>query len=139
MTINEANNKLEKIDNDIEYWLKEKELELVKTLPKATDTTLERVNGGKRVDKFLKYAEAVEVRHIDEKLDKLYAQKRNLENYIEKELHRLNKYREVEQLIVYYKEQCLETYTWIQISQRVYMSPSQCKKIYKKFREKRDI
>lgn len=139
MTIKEANNKLEKIDNDIEYWLKEKEIELSKVLPKATDTTQERVSGGTRVDKFIKYAEALEVKQIDEKLDKLYAQKKNLEDYIEKELHRLNKYREVEQLIVYYKEQCTENYTWVQISQRVYYSPTQCRNIYRKWKKERDI
>ena len=129
MTIKEANNKLEKIDNDINYWLTEKEIELSKVLPKATDITQERVSGGTRVDKFMKYAEAMEVKQIDEKLDKLYAQKKNLEDYIEKELHRLNKYREVEQLIVYYKEQCTENYTWVQISQRVYYSKEQCQRI----------
>ena len=45
MTIKEANNKLEKIDNDIEYWLKEKEIELSNVLPKAVDITKERVAG----------------------------------------------------------------------------------------------
>lgn len=139
MTIKEANNKLEKIDNDINYWLAEKEIELSKVLPKATDIKQERVSGGTRVDKFLKYAEAMEVKQIDEKLDKLYAQKKNLEDYIEKELHRLNKYREVEQLIVYYKEQCTENYTWVQISQRVYYSKEQCQRIYKKWKKERSI
>ena len=98
MTIKEANNKLEKIDNDIEYWLKEKEIELSNVLPKAVDITKERVAGGKIEDRFFKYAEALENKKIDDKLDKLYAQKRNIEDYIEKELHRLGKYREVEQL-----------------------------------------
>lgn len=139
MTIKEANNKLEKIDNDIEYWLKEKELELGNVLPKAIDVTNERVNGGKRVDKFITYIEALENKQIDDKLDKLYAKKRNLENYIEKELHRLNKYREIEQLIIYYKEQCVENYTWEQISQRVHYSKAQCRNIYKKWKKQRNV
>lgn len=139
MTIKEANNKLEKIDNDIEYWLKEKELELGNVLPKAVDVTTERVNGGKRVDKFATYVEAIENKQIDDKLDKLYAKKRNLENYIEKELHRLNKYREIEQLIIYYKEQCVENYTWEQISQRVHYSKAQCRNIYKKWKKQRNV
>lgn len=139
MTIKEANNKLEKIDNDIEYWLKEKEIELSNVLPKAVDITKERVAGGKREDRFFKYAEALEHKKIDDKLDKLYAKKRNLEDFIEKELRRLKKYREVEQLIVYYKEQCLENYTWEQISQKVFYSKAQCKKIYQKWKGKRDV
>ena len=139
MTIKEANNKLEKIDNDIEYWLKEKEIELSNVLPKAVDITKERVVGGKREDRFFKYAEALEHKKIDDKLDKLYAQKRNIEDYIEKELHRLGKYREVEQLIVYYKEQSIENFTWNQIAQRVYYSKEQCQRIYKKWKKERSI
>lgn len=139
MTIKEAKNKLERVDNQIEYWLKEKELELGNVLPQAVNTTTERVNGGKRVDKFAAYAVALEDKEIDLNLDKLYAKKRNLEDFIEKELRRLKKYREVEQLIVYYKEQCLENYTWEQISQKVFYSKAQCKKIYQKWKGKRDV
>lgn len=137
MTIKEANNKLEKIDNDIEYYLNKKELEIAKIMPKATDTTKEIVNGGKRVDRYSKYV--IEIEEIDKELDILYADKKNLENYIEKELHRLGKYREVEQLIVYYKEQCLENYTWNQIAQRVYYSSAQCRNIYRKWKKERDV
>ena len=127
MTIKEAKNKLERVDNQIEYWLKEKELELGNVLPQAVNTSTERVNGGKRVDKFAAYVVALE------------AKKRNLEDFIEKELRREKKYREVEQLIVYYKEQCLENYTWEQISQKVFYSKAQCKKIYQKWKGKRDV
>lgn len=137
MTIKEANNRLEKIDNDIEYWLNEKELLIASVEPKSMDTTKESVSGGKRVDKFAKYV--IEIEPIDNKLDLLYGQKRNLEEYIEKELQRLGKYREVEQLIVYYKEQCLERYTWQQIAQRVYYSKEQCQRIYKKWKKERNI
>lgn len=139
MTIKEAKNKLEKVDNQIEYWLKEKELELGNVLPQAVNTTTERVNDGKRVDKFVAYAVALEDKEIDLNLDKLYAKKRNLEDFIEKELRRLKKYREVEQLIVYYKEQCLENYTWNQIAQKVFYSKEQCQRIYKKWKGKRDV
>lgn len=139
MTIKEANNKLEKIDNNIEYWLNEKDLLIGDILPKAVDTTTEKVNGGKRIDKFVSYVETLETKGIDDKLDKLYVEKRNLENYIGKELHRLNKYREVEQLIIYYKEQCLENYTWEQISRKVHYSKAQCRNIYKKWKKQRDV
>ena len=137
MTIKEANNKLEKIDNDIEYYLNKKELEIAKIMPKATDTTKEIVNGGKRVDRYSKYV--IEIDEIDKELDILYADKKNLENYIEKELHRLGKYREVEQLIVYYKEQCIEEYTWEEIGKKVYMHKDNCRKIYRKFKKGRNI
>lgn len=137
MTIKEANNKLEKIDNDIEYYLKEKENLLVKVEPKALDTTKEVVSGGKRADRFLNYT--IELETIDTLLDELYAKKKNLESYIEKELHRLNKYREVEQLIIYYKEQSLENLTWEEISRKVHYSKTQCRRIYQKWKGKREI
>lgn len=140
MTIKEANNKLEKIDNDINYWLNEKEIVLANIGPSAIDTTRESVIGGRRIDRFTNHViNDKDLIEIDKELDKLYAKKRNLENYIERELHRLGKYREVEQLIVYYKEQCLENLTWNQIAQKVHYSKEQCQRIYKKWKKVRNI
>ena len=137
MTLKEANNKLEKINNKINYYLNKKEQELAKTQPKAVKPKPIAVQGGKRVDRFAKYVISIE--EIDHELDKLYADKRILEEYIEKELQRLNKYSEVEQLIIYYKEQSLDNLTWYQISQKVHYSVRQCKRIYKNFTQKRNI
>ena len=137
MDLKQANNKIEKIDNEIEYWLKEKEIFFSNVLPKGTDTTKENVKGGTREDKFAKYVIKIEL--IDKKLDNLYAQKSNLERFVEKELRRLGKYREVEQLIIYYKEQCLENYTWEEISRKVFYSKTQCRNIYRKWKGKRSI
>ena len=138
MDLKEANSKLEKVDNDIEYYLKEKEILFGKTQPQAIDTTREIVSGGKRIERFAKYTESLEEKKINEKLDEKYEEKLNLENYITKELQRIKKYKEVEQLIIFYKEICLEDYTWVQISQKVHYSVAQCKKIYRKFKEKRE-
>ena len=137
MDLKQANNKLEKIDNQIEYWLEEKKIALEKTQPKSVDTTKEVVSGGSRVDRFVNYVITKE--KIDYKLDELYAEKTILESYIEKELHRLEKYREVEQLIIYYKEQCLEEYTWEEIGKKAYMSKDNCRKIYRKWKKQRYI
>lgn len=137
MDLKQANNKIEKIDNEIEYWLKEKEISLSNVLPKGTDTTKENVKGGTREDKFARYV--IKIEPIDKKLDNLYAQKSNLERFVEKELRRLGKYREVEQLIIYYKEQCLENYTWEEISRKVFYSKTQCRNIYRKWKGKRSI
>lgn len=139
MTIKEANSKLEKVDNDIEYWLQEKERLFIQTQPAAVNYEKEVVSGGKRVDRFLKYEISLEEKKINEELDKLYAEKIILENYIDKELKRLHKYSEIEQLIIYYKEQSFQRYTWQQISQKVHYSVIQCKRIYKRFKQKRDI
>ena len=138
MTILEANKKIEKIDNELEYWINKKELILQDTIyPPTPDSTVERTQGGKRVDKyrFLDYS----IDEIDPEIDRLYKEKKILEEYIEKELIRLGKYNEIEQLIVFYKEQTTENYTWFQISQRVHYSTTQCRRIYRKFKKQRDI
>lgn len=138
MTILEANKEIEKIDNELEYWLNKKELILQDTIyPSTPDLTIEKTEGGKRVDRYryLDYS----IDEIDPKVDKLYKEKKILEEYIEKELIRLGKYNEVEQLIVFYKEQTTEQYTWFQISQRVHYSTTQCRNIYRKWKKQRNI
>ena len=137
MTIKEANNKLEKINNDIDYWIDEKIIAISNVEPKAVDTAKEAVTSGKRTDRYANYV--IEIEPIDRELDRLYAIKKNLETYIEKELHRLGKYRKVEQLIIYYKEQCLEEYTWEEIGRKVHYSKTQCRNIYRKWKGKRNV
>lgn len=137
MTIKEANNQINRIDNEIEYYLKKKELEMSKMMPQATKYDKTLVDGGKREDKYASYAIKNEL--LDKELDKLFKEKFLLENFIEKELLRLGKYDEVEQLIVYYKEQSLDKLTWLQISQKVHYSVIQCKRIYKKWKGQRSI
>lgn len=137
MTIKEANNQINKIDNEIEYYLKKKELEMSKMMPQATKYDKTLVDGGKREDKYAKYV--IKNEPIDKKLDELFEEKLLLENFIEKELLRLGKYDEVVQLIVYYKEQCLEKFTWQQISLKVHYSVTQCRNIYRKWKKQRYI
>lgn len=137
MNLKEASNEIKKIDNEIEYWLNEKEIVIGKVLPGALDTSKENVTGGTRTDKFLNYIMKNE--KINYELDKLYARKNNLESYVENELHRLGKYKEVEKLIIYYKEQCLENYTWEEISRKTHYSKTQCRNIYRKWKRQRDV
>lgn len=138
MKIIEANKKLEELDNEIEYWINKKELILENTIyPPTPDPSNVRVDGGKRTDKYKHLDHAID--EIDPILDRLYKEKRLLEEYIEKELIRLGKYNELEQLIIYYKEQTREKYTWEQISQRVHYSITQCRRIYKKWKNQRNI
>ena len=138
MTIIEANKMLEKIDNDLEYWLNKKAIIIEDTIyPSSPDLSNVRVEGGKRTDKYKHLDYAID--EIDPEIEKLYKEKRILEEYIEKELIRLGKYKEIEQLIIYYKEQCIENYTWLQISQRVHYSVTQCRRIYRKWKKQREI
>ena len=69
MKLKEASNEIEKIDNEIEYWLNEKEIVIGKALPGALDSSKEVVAGGTRTDNFLNYIMKNE--KIDYELDKL--------------------------------------------------------------------
>lgn len=148
MTLNEANNKLEKINNDLEYELNEKQILFNKTQPQAVDTTKENVEGGTREDKNMKYVESLEEKEIDDRIDKLVRRKRNIQNWISKELKILNKYNELEQLIRYYKEneRVYDAYkkknrelTWKEIGTKVSYHPDYCRRIYRLYKRKRDV
>ncbi len=146
MTLKEANKQLEKLENDYEYYLKEKEeLESLVT-PKATDIRIEKVDGGKRTDRLLEYVEKMDAKKIDETLDYIFQRKQNLINWIENELKIMLKYGEVESVIIQLKEKgklneqgIYEILTWEQISKEVHWSKSFCRNVYRKYKRKRDI
>ncbi len=77
-----------------------------------------------------------EINRINNEIDCYLKQKRVLEDFVESEILRLRKYDDGLQLIVYYKEQCVEKYTWQQISLRTHYSVAQCKRIYKKWKNR---
>ena len=91
----------------------------------------------KREDRYKHLDYAID--NIDPEIEKLYVEKRMYEEYIEKELIRLGKYNEIEQLVVFYKEQTTTNYTWLEISQKVHYSVTQCRRIYRKWKNQRDI
>ena len=76
MTLREANKELEKLDNDYEYWLREKEQLLSLVMPKAIDPTKEVVQGGKREDRMIKYVELEESRTSDCSIKRKYYNQR---------------------------------------------------------------
>lgn len=137
MTLKEANCEVERLDNEIDLLLKDKEVLLSTVDVQAVNTDKMIVDGGKRVDKLLQYVETKELKQLDEKIQLKQSRKFNLMNWIEKELKILKKYDKVEQLIVYYKDICLKKYTWREISSLVHYSKEQCQRIYKKYHKLR--
>lgn len=137
MTILEANKEIERIDNELDLLLTKKQKIIDSTIYPSKPVSGERVDGGKREDKYryLDYA----IDNIDPEIERLYEEKKMYEVYIEKELIRLGKYNEVEQLVVFYKEQTTTDYTWLEISQKVHYSVTQCRRIYKKWKGQREI
>ena len=146
MTLKEANMQLEKLENDYEYYLNEKEKLLTTVLPKATDIRGERVDGGKRTDRLLEYAVQIDTKQIDATIDYIHNRKQNLINWIENELKIMLKYGELESVIIQFKEMGklnkegkYEKITWEEIAKEVHWSKSFCRNVYRNYKKKRDI
>lgn len=147
MTLREANEQLERLDNEYNYWLNEKERLLLLVMPKSTDIRPETVDGGKRVDRLAKYVESMEERQINETLDYIQAKKENLINWIDNELKILKKYNEIEQLIVHYKEILVKDkytgkqreMTWEEIAKEIHYSRDYCRRIYRNYKKLRNV
>lgn len=137
MNILEANKEVERIDNELDLLLTKKQIIIDSITYPSKPISGERVDGGKREDKYKHLDYAID--EIDPKIDRLYKEKKAYEEFIEKELIRLKKYDELEQLIIYYKEQTTEKLTWQQISRKVHYCKSTCRNIYRKWKEERNI
>lgn len=140
LTIKEANKRIEKIDNKLEYYLNKKEQAFNKTQPKAATLT-DSVKSTNISDKNMEYMMLCE--ELDPIINDLQDDKVELLNFIDRELKILNKYNELEQLIIYYKEQYTpkpnEKITWYFISRKVHASESTCRRIYRRYKKQRNI
>lgn len=133
MTIKEVSKELDQLENDLEYYLNEKEILLSKVLPKASDIKGETVDGGKRSDRMLEYVENLDEKKINETIDYIYARKNNLQKWLDNELRILGEYDPLEKKIVMYREQY--NMKWELIGESVGYSDRQCKRIYKKYKQ----
>ena len=105
MTIKEANYELKRLENEYNYWLNEKEQIKSLVFPKSTDIRLERVDGGKREDKLVKYAELLDDKKIDETLDYIDKKRNNLINWLNQELKIMEKYEPLKRKIIKLREE----------------------------------
>lgn len=148
MTLKEANKRLEELNNEYDYWLNEKEIAKTFVLPKSVSTDLERVDGGNRQDRMLKYVEILEEKQIDETLDYIFKRRQNIMDWISKELKRMKKYGEVVSLIVQLKENTTiidkDTHeerflTWKEIGELSNFDKDYCRRVYRLYKKVRDI
>ena len=141
LSIKEANNRIEEIDNKLEYYLSKKEIAFSKTQPQAVDIKKDNVKGGTRVDRNAQYV--METEAYDKVINVLSIEKKALLDFVDRELKRIDKYRDVEQQVIYYKEQYIPKYhdevTWYFISRKVHASESTCRRIYKRYKKSRYI
>lgn len=105
MTIREANYELMKLDNEYNYWLNEKERIKSLVVPKSTDIRLEKVDGGKREDRLVKYAELLDEKKIDETLDYIDKKRTNLMNWLDQELKIMEQYEPLKRKIIRLREE----------------------------------
>ena len=105
MTIKEANYDLKRLENEYNYWLNEKEQIKSLVVPKSTDIRLERVDGGKREDKLVKYAELLDDKKIDETLDYIDKKRTNLMNWLDQELKIMEQYEPLKRKIIRLREE----------------------------------
>lgn len=136
MTLLEAQEQLKKLDNEYKYWLGEKELALSIVLPKSTDIRGEVVDGGKRIDRNLKYMELLESKQIDQTLEYIHKKQLNLMNYIENELKIIGQYNYIEKKIYELRQ---DKVCWWKIGNIIGLSDRQCRRIYSKLINKRDV
>lgn len=142
-TLRDAKKELERIENDIEKLLKDKEAKFSKTQPQAVDTSAIRTDSSTRADKFLVYSSYAIDKEIDDQLDILYAKRSNWLDWVDKELKILGKYNDLQQQVIYYKDDYLPRNsfekTWCFIANKVHASESTCKRIYRKYKNQRNI
>ena len=142
VTLKQANYEVEKLNNELNKLLRDKELLECIVSPKSVDTTKILVDGGKHTDSLSIYIEKKDLekyKDLDKRITLIQEQIKNNMDWIDNELKILKKYNKVEQLIIFYKEVDTKEYTWNQISSMVNYSVSQCKRIYSRCKKKRNV
>lgn len=147
LTLNEATKELEKLENDKRYW-ENRLIQLVSlTMPHSTDTQNERVDGGVRIDKLLKYTDLKDELGIEDTLRYINDKIKSLNEWINEELKRLDKYGDTEKTIVYLREQKkvrdrysnrVRKMTWGEIAKETHYSERAVRLFYKKAIKERE-
>ena len=146
MNLIDAKKELQQLENEETYWLNEKENLKSLVMPKGIDITPDKVSGGKREDRMLKYAELLDDKKIDETLEYICRRKRNVMNYIEEELKIVGEYSNLERKIYdlrynkeYMQEHKGKKMPFQQISNITGYSASQCCRILQKMLARRNV
>lgn len=147
LTLYEATKELEKLENDKNYWENRLEQIVSLTMPHSTDVQNERVDGGTRVDKLLKYTELKDELDIDNTLKYINGKIDALNKWIEGELKRLDKYGETEKTVVYLRERKLvrdkytnrmRKMTWEEIANETHYSERSVRYFYENWLKERE-
>ncbi len=130
LTLNQAKIERERLINELELYLEQKEINFIKTQPKSPimKDIIEGKSDGFRInDKLTHYL--VKDEQFDNKIFALQRSINALENYIINEMERINK-AGGHYLIKYYRD--VEQFSWNKISRLTNYSLRQCHRLYNK-------
>lgn len=131
MTIREAKNDLERINNELELYLEKKQINFERTQPQASKFKDVILSTGFVNDKFLHYV--IKDENLDSKIIALQKEKNAIENFIIKEMERILKNKGNE-YIVYLRDEL--KFSWNKISRYANYSLRQCHNLYKDAKQK---
>ena len=135
MTICDAEKELKRKQNELEYWITKKEIALQSVQVHAIRYEDEKVDGGKRTDKYKYLDQSID--EIDPIIDILNKEIKNLEKFIDNELKIIGQYEPLKAKIIILREK--ENMTWDKIHEATHYSVRQCKRIYSEYLQKRYI
>ena len=139
LTLDSVNKLLESLENEENYILDRISNILGLVLPQGKTVDSLRVDGGKKIDKILKYTNIKEELLLDERLKYVQDKIKDLKVWKEKEIKRLNKYDDLIKLVVYFKEEVfikdkrngkLRHLTWDEIATNCYCSEKTARNKY---------
>ncbi len=142
MTLKEANFEIERLNNELIKLLRDKELLENMIEPKSTDYTKILVDGGKHsniIELYILKQDLPRWKDLDKRIKQTQGEIKNYLDWIDNELKILKKYDKLEQQVIYYKDISSEKYTWREISNLVNYSKDYCRKIYQRYKNKRDF
>lgn len=142
MTLKEANFEIERLNNELIKLLRDKELLENMIEPKSTDYTKILVDGGKHsniIELYILKQDLPRWKDLDKRIKQTQGEIKNYLDWIDNELKILKKYDKLEQQVIYYKDTSSKKYTWNEISKLVNYSKDYCRKIYQRYKNKRDF
>lgn len=130
LTINQAKIEKDKLINELDLYLEQKEVNFIKMQPESPvmrDVIEGKSDGFKISDKFTHYL--IKDEKLDEKIFALQKEINAYEKFIINEMERINK-AGGNYLIKYYRD--VEKFSWNKISRLTHYSLRQCHNLYKK-------
>lgn len=134
MTLRDIDNAIRINENQLDYYLNEKERAFIKTQPKITQIRKEKIVASGYEDKMLKYVMTIE--ELNNIIDGIQDRIANLKQLFEAETKRIGEYEPLIQKIINMRNR---GYKWVEIADATKYCESNCRRLYSKYMKKRDV